>query len=93
MMEVKTRVETGPCVLVAPDGRSLVSETTITSYDDWWETPIGRMNFGRVHISRPVHYMVYADGRKEPTTPMAFALTALEPKKQKRTSLMKWLFG
>lgn len=92
----KTRTERGPVEMVFTDGRRLVTETEISSYDDWWETPIGRMNFGRVHIGPVRHFVEYSDGRRGMTIPETLIATEaarMSEKRDKRHWLLKWLLG
>lgn len=48
--KIQTKTWRNPIVLIFEDGSRRVSETTITSYDDWWDTPLGRINFGRAYM-------------------------------------------
>lgn len=95
--EIKTRTERDLVSLTVEDGRTLISEYTVTSYDDWRDTVIGPFNFGKVHFG-PRRYIVrYPDGREEPTTQSAFihsVVTAPSKERQpKRGGFLKWLFG
>lgn len=45
-----TRVERGPIEVVFENGDRMVTETTVTSYDDWRDTVIGPVNFGVVFM-------------------------------------------
>lgn len=71
-MEITKKTHRGICDIVCADGRRLVSYQEVTSYDDWRETPIGPMNFGRIHMG-PWRYVIeHPDGRQQPTTQEAF---------------------
>jgi hypothetical protein len=65
----KTETHRSPVEMVFPDGRRVFMEYDVSSYDDWRDTSIGRINFGKIKISPYRHVVEYPDGRQQPTTP------------------------
>lgn len=46
----KTEVWRGTVTAIYPDGSRWATERTVTTIDDWRETPFGPMNFGHISL-------------------------------------------
>lgn len=80
----KAETHRSPIEVIFPDGRKVVSLWDSRSYDDWWETPLGRINFGKYFICNRRTIVEYPDGRKERTALEAQGMIEIARDRQER---------